>query len=182
MEVVTSDQVHEHAQVHGQGPERDGEPEPARRAFMKGKATVSGGGGGGGGRFADKRAEADVGTNGPTLTMPKSWELSQFVSIELFRRSPRVVGSLEHDLPEVTRAVPEPHKESRHQHPQKSFDLLSEEFTLLRPLLLSDDVDVRRATSCDLVVSDELLVSRHRPRALATETWARRTRRRIGCG
>lgn len=132
---------------------------------MKGKATVSGGGGGGGGRFADKRAEADVGTNGPTLTMPKSWELSQFVSIELFRRSPRVVGSLEHDLPEVTRAVPEPHKESRHQHPQKSFDLLSEEFTLLRPLLLSDDVDVRRATSCDLVVSDELLVSRHRPRA-----------------
>ena len=59
--------------------------------------------------------------------MPKSWELSRgFVSIELFRRSPRVVGSLEHDLPEVTRAVPEPHKESRHQHPQKSFDLLSE--------------------------------------------------------
>ena len=99
---------------------------------MKGKATVSGGGGGGGGRFADKRAEADVGTNGPTLTMPKSWELSQFVSIELFRRSPRVVGSLEHDLPEVTRAVPEPHKESRHQHPQKSFDLLSEELLLLR--------------------------------------------------
>ena len=145
---------------------------------MKGKATVSGGGGGGGGRFADKRAEADVGTNGPTLTMPKSWELSQFVSIELFRRSPRVVGSLEHDLPEVTRAVPEPHKESRHQHPQKSFDLLSEEFTLLRPLLLSDDVDVRRVTSCDLVVSDELLVSRHRPRAFANETWARRARRR----
>lgn len=137
---------------------------------MKGKATVSGGGGGGGGRFVDKRAEADVGTNGPTLTMPKSWELSQFVSIELFRRSPRVVGSLEHDLPEVTRAVPEPHKESRHQHPQKSFDLLSEEFTLLRPLLLSDDVDVRRATSCDLVVSDELLVSRHRPRNCFSRT------------
>ena len=144
---------------------------------MKGKATVSGGGGGGGGRFADKRAEADVGTNGPTLTMPKSWELSQFVSIELFRRSPRVVGSLEHDLPEVTRAVPEPHKESRHQHPQKSFDLLSEEFTLLRPLLLSDDVDVRRATaaisssatSCSYLAIVRVL--------FANETWARRARR-----
>jgi len=96
----------------------------------------------------------------------------------MLRRAPRVVGSLEHDLPQVTGAVPEPHQESRHQHPQKSFDLLSEEFTLLRPLLLSDDVDVRRVTSCDLVVSDELLVSRHRPRAFANETWARRARRR----
>ena len=57
MEVVTRDQVREHAQVHGQRPERDDEPEPARRAFVKGKATVSGGGGGGG-PFADKRADA----------------------------------------------------------------------------------------------------------------------------
>ena len=106
-----------------------------------------------------------LGTSGGAADDAGSARVSIRASIELFRRSPRVVGSLEHDLPEVTRAVPEPHKESRHQHPQKSFDLLSEEFTLLRPLLLSDDVDVRRAASCDLVVSDELLVSRHRPRA-----------------